>query len=929
MLWNNGIHIGVLSLYHYYIRIEKYKGGMSVLYTAKSKTNIFIVMKQEFLIKLTPYQEAFYNEWKVNGSENEAAVILDQTIFGPLDRGRLNSSLVRFINDNLLVNSFMIKRSDGLFWQSIPLLSEDASVVMECDPEDVSELIRQPFDLENDRSARFYLARINDQQYRIVYMFSPALVDQLTDHFLCRELARYYNDPEYCHPIDLSEQARLLLELNAELNEILGNGKKRMTDFWKKHLRGMENTGFAFLETYRKHEYNNRVEIKGERLLELNIECSEEVYCNVKRLAETYKMTPYAYAQMVLAILLHRISKVGKLAINYPVSIKKQQDGILGSYVNTIPKAYYFTEETRLRDLINQNIEYVFNLWNIKADYLPWGDISYAPESDIFKFTFSQTHTKDDFIDYKDADDIIVNHPLRLTSYDHFLIEQEIKSGVLSYKIRYDGQHFDHELVSGFAAIYKNLFVSILDDLLHNKINYLISSYHLLDYERHHQVVHSWNDTVRPYSRDITVHGLFEAQTLKTPDHIALVFGDIKLSYKTLNEKSNQLAHYLIKKHNIQRDELIPICFDRSEHMVIGILGILKAGGAYVPMDPGYPLDRMEHIIGDTGARLVIGKGEMLDKLHKYQSPTRKRNFDVINLTDPETIHTIGECSKNNPVTETGPNDLAYVIYTSGTTGQPKGVMIEHSGVVNVVEFMSESHQFSTYRNVGCYSNYVFDAFVNEVFPVLCHGNTLWLFSNGLRISVDDLNHYIRDNDIEVSFIPPVLLKDLLPDTTLKLIFTGGENFPDVDSVLYRDIILLNEYGPTEVTVCATSHHYNKDGNSRNIGCAIHNTTVYVLDSYLRPVPVGVSGELYVGGVGVSRGYLNLPELTKERFLMNPFQTEEEKALGYNSRIYKTGDLARFLPNGDLEYIGRNDSQIEIGGGAYWTLGDRKCPITI
>ncbi|MFS4432360.1 AMP-binding protein, partial [Chryseobacterium sp. S90] len=344
------------------------------------------------------------------------------------------------------------------------------------------------------------------------------------------------------------------------------------------------------------------------------------------------------------------------------------------------------------------------------------------------------------------------------------------------------------------------------------------------------------------YDREVTVHGLFEDQAFRTPDLTALVYGEERLSYRDLNEKSNQLAHYLIQRYDIRADELIPICFTRTEKMLIGILGVLKAGGAYVPVDPGYPVERLGHILSDTGSRLVLAEDDTVSKLYEYTSGISDPGLLILNLDNAETSYGIQRCFRENPVTGTRSNHLAYVIYTSGTTGRPKGVMIEHSGVVNLVGFMIRSHHFNKYTNVGCYSNYVFDAFVNEVFPVLCCGNTLWLFSNEQRISVTDLNGYIKENKIEVSFIPPVLLKDLLPDTELKLIFAGGERFPDIDRNTYRDIIFLNEYGPTESTVCASSHLYHEDGNPLNIGRPIDNTSIYVLDSYLRPVPIGAVG---------------------------------------------------------------------------------------
>ncbi|CAA7392604.1 non-ribosomal peptide synthetase [Chryseobacterium fistulae] len=414
------------------------------------------------------------------------------------------------------------------------------------------------------------------------------------------------------------------------------------------------------------------------------------------------------------------------------------------------------------------------------------------------------------------------------------------------------------------------------------------------------------------YDTTVTLHELFERQVEKTPDHIALVYEDVKLTYRELNERSNQLAHYLLEHYQISTDELIPLCLDRSEQLFIGILGVLKSGGVFVPIDPNFPMDRITYIVGDTKARLMIGEEDTMQNL--YESKNHIDDLSIISLDSSDMEEILSSYSIDNPKTDVGAKDLSYVIYTSGTTGNPKGVMIEHGGVVNLVEFMIKPHRLKEYIHVGCYSNYIFDAFISESFPVLCHGNTLWLYSNRLRRSVSELNEYITEHGIEVSFIPPVILRELLVDTSLKLILVGGEAFPDISDLNHDGVILINEYGPTETTVCVTYHHYDEDHNPLNIGRPIANTTAYVLDGYLRPVPVGSVGELYIGGVGVSRGYLNLPELTHEKLVVNILQSEEEKAIGYNGRIYKTGDLVRFLTNGDIEYIGRNDFQVKIRG---------------
>jgi len=426
------------------------------------------------------------------------------------------------------------------------------------------------------------------------------------------------------------------------------------------------------------------------------------------------------------------------------------------------------------------------------------------------------------------------------------------------------------------------------------------------------ETVYRWNGTGCDFPSDKTIPELFEAQVERTPGHTALVYGDIRLTYQELNERANRLGGYLRKKYSIRPDDLVALCLERSEQMLVAILAVLKSGGAYVPIDPGYPEERIKYILSDTHTRLVIANEVHGDELKEIAGA----GPITTELIDSEWFDIkLAPYAEGNLPLNNNPENLAYVIYTSGTTGKPKGVMIEHRGVINLISYLIPIHTLDKHTNVGCYSNYVFDAFVYEAFPALCNGNTVFLYDDNIRTSAGELNSYIAGNDIAVSFIPPVLLPEVIKDngSRLRTIFTGGEKFPDVRKHFF-DNILINEYGLTETTVCSTLHRYNKNDNTANIGRPIANTTVYVLDAELNPLPVGETGELHIGGVGVARGYLNQRELSNERFIRNPFQTEQEKLQGSNGRLYKTGDLVRYLADGSLEYIGRNDFQVKIRG---------------
>ncbi|WP_162034270.1 non-ribosomal peptide synthetase, partial [Chryseobacterium potabilaquae] len=440
-------------------------------------------------------------------------------------------------------------------------------------------------------------------------------------------------------------------------------------------------------------------------------------------------------------------------------------------------------------------------------------------------------------------------------------------------------------------------------------------------------------DTYSEYDTSVTIHELFERQVEKTPDHIALVYEDVKLSYKELNERSNRLAHYLLENYQIQPDELIPLCLERSEQMLIGILGVLKSGGAYVPMDPNYPMDRIEHILGDTKARLVIVEENTKDRLYEYKeliaTETASSNLNIISLNNSEMKAELSTCSRENPNIEVSSGDLSYVIYTSGTTGKPKGVMIEHKSVVRLFSATDHWYGFTDKDVWSLFHSYVFDVSVWEMWGALLHGGKLLIPSveqtKDLYLFFDlcyknNLTVLCKTPTAFYQFIEVGLSKDVNLSKLRYVIFAGEAlNFASLEPWYGRypeSPSLINMYGTTETTVHASYRVLDSGelGNSSMVGKSIPDQRIYVLDGYLRPVPVGAVGELYIGGSGLSRGYLNLVELTEERFLLNPFQSEEDKERGYNDRMYKTGDLGRYLPGGDLEYIGRNDFQVKIRG---------------
>ncbi|MBB6131881.1 non-ribosomal peptide synthetase, partial [Mucilaginibacter lappiensis] len=397
----------------------------------------------------------------------------------------------------------------------------------------------------------------------------------------------------------------------------------------------------------------------------------------------------------------------------------------------------------------------------------------------------------------------------------------------------------------------------------------------LLREESYQEIVYDWNATDKSYEQDKTIQELFTAQALLTPDSIALVYEGEELSYRELEEKSNQLARHIRSEYHqrsqaeLQPDTLIALLLERSLEMVIGILGVLKAGGAYVPIDPGYPQDRIDYILSDTGSELVLSQRGLQEK-EEFSLPEDK----VVYIDLSEAFYR-AEDSSAVP-SYSGSGDLAYVIYTSGTTGKPKGVMIEHRGVVNYIDHVHTILP-DTIQRIDFSSNLSFDLSVTTTLYPLCFGKNIYIYSGELSDIEEYRKHIVRHSIDFLKGTPSYLylLNNDSPEVNgrdqlkVRLIIAGGEKLSSIHigRIFGLTDVLMDEYGPTETTVGVTQYFIDRNANlNTNIGKAISNAKLYVLDANHIPVPVGVSGELYIGGAGLSRGYLNREELTAERF---------------------------------------------------------------
>ncbi|MGY3450250.1 amino acid adenylation domain-containing protein [Bradyrhizobium sp. USDA 4353] len=425
-----------------------------------------------------------------------------------------------------------------------------------------------------------------------------------------------------------------------------------------------------------------------------------------------------------------------------------------------------------------------------------------------------------------------------------------------------------------------------------------LSRLQLLSNDERERVVRQWSaGPALPVSYR-TLHELFAAQAARTPDAPALVKGSDHLTYAELDRRANQLAHHLTTL-GVGRDAIVGICVERSFEMVIGILGILKAGGAYLPLDPNYPAERLAYMISDSAARIVLTHSALADRL---AVGTRMLCLDIVSAD-------VARLGTTAPAVAIDPDNLAYVIYTSGSTGRPKAVMVPHRGATNLAEAQVAPLQIAPQSRVLQFASFSFDAAVWELLMSWRSGAALVLADRHDTMPGEPLQDLLRRERIGAVLLPPSALGTLdagaLPD--LRTLLVGGEACAaELVAPWTGPRIVLNAYGPTEASVCTTVYPCTADKRAPAIGRPLANTSVYVLDQHLQPVPIGVPGELHIGGAGLARGYLSRPGLTAERFIPNPF--------GRGDRLYRTGDLVRWRSDGTLEFLGRLDQQVKVRG---------------
>ncbi|VXD10569.1 Non-ribosomal peptide synthase involved in Hassallidin biosynthesis [Planktothrix serta PCC 8927] len=637
---------------------------------------------------------------------------------------------------------------------------------------------------------------------------------------------------------------------------------------------------------------------------------NQEIATQFQKLCESQGATLFMGLLGVFSILLMRYSSQEDLLIGIPIANRnrKEIEGLIGFFVNTLVirsdlsgNPDFLTlllrlKEETLQAYANQDVPFE----KVVEEIQPERSLNHNP---LFQVMFVLQNAPMGKLDLPNLQLTPLELEQTTAKFDLTLLMSETQQG-LQGQWEYRSDLFDEATINRMVGHFETLLENIVASPKQP-----ITELTLLTEVEQHQLLVKWNDTQIEYPQDKCIHQLFEAQVEQTPDAVAVVYETERLTYRELNRRSNQLAHYL-QSLDVTTDTLVGLCVDRSIEMIVGLLGILKAGGAYVPLDPEYPEDRLNFMLHDSQVKVLLTQQRFLELLPQHQ-------MRIICLDREWQV--ISQWSNDNPCTLTKANHLAYLIYTSGSTGQPKGVMISHRSLCNHTFWMQTEFCFTANDKVLQKTPFGFDASVHEFYSALLVGGQLLLARSGGHTDPDYLLKYIAEEKITtVQFVPSLLQvlvehKGIETCNSLQRIFCGGEVLPvsvSKDLLSKLDVNLYNLYGPTEACIDSTFWNCRQEipGQVMPIGRPIANAQIYILDAHLQPVPIGVPGELYIGGAGVARGYLNRPELTGEKFIPNPFSSNSD------SRLYKTGDLVRYLPNGNIEFLGRRDNQVKIRG---------------
>ncbi|HXQ69518.1 MAG TPA: amino acid adenylation domain-containing protein, partial [Pyrinomonadaceae bacterium] len=767
---------------------------------------------------------------------------------------------------------------------------------------------QQPFDLSRAPLWRMRLLRLSETDHVLLFILHHIVTDVWSFTVFVKEIMETYKAFSAGQASPLAELPIQYADFAVWQREWLqGEVLERQLAYWKENLAGAP----VLLDLPADHVRPPVQTFAGTRVsLQLGRELSDALIELSRRQSVTLFMTLLA----VFKVLLHRYSHQTDIVVGSPVVNRKGPDveKLIGFFVNTVAIRTDLSGNPRFSDFLKQVREASLGAFShhdvpferVVEELAPERNLRHSP---LFQVAFAFQNVR--------------LHPwevtgLKLTSieldrghsqFDISLVLVDSDEGIWG-RLEYSTDLFADQTIKRMLAHLQELLKGVCATP-----DQRVRAIPMLTVEERRQIS-EWNSTSIEYPL-ATVHEVIERQAERTPKTIAVCFGERRLTYEELNRRANQLARYL-KQRGVGPEVLVAILMQRSIEMVVALLGILKAGGAYVPLDAGYPAARLRYMLQDSGTGLILTQAKLIDLV--TQVTDAQSGVQVIRL-DEQWADIALESDSNFDCEVTAAN-LAYMIYTSGSTGTPKGVMIPHGGLTNQMRWIQDVQPLSANDAVLQKSPFSFDISVWEFFRPLMVGARLVLAKDQADLDTDYLTNLIDKHQITVVFFVPSALQMFLANRkpasceSLKYVFCGGEAMPlHVQRDFFKQfptVELHNIYGPTEATIDVTWWVCEKDSERRSvpIGRPLPNTTIHLLDEELREVPVGVAGELYIGGANLGRGYWRRPHLTAEKFIPSPFGSEP------GARVYRTGDLARYLVDGAIEFLGRIDHQVKVRG---------------